>query len=280
MTSLFSPPQHTRHPLPLLMGIVNVTPDSFFDGGQLANADAAIKHGLALRDQGADIIDVGGESTRPGADPVGVEDELARVLPVVQGLVQAGVVVSVDTRHAEVMAAALQVGAQIINDVAALTHSPDALEIIVKHQAHVVLMHMQNNPQTMQQAPHYQDVVAEVVGFLQQRATACITAGLPANRIALCPGIGFGKSLTHNLTLLQQFHQLVATGFPIMLGASRKSFVAGVSRNEPPADRLPGSLAAALWATSQGARLLRVHDIAATHQALAVWQAIQAGQFG
>ena len=284
MTSLFAP-----RAMPIIMGIVNVTPDSFSDGGSFLAPARAVSHGLYLREQGADIIDVGGESTRPGAAAVSVEEELARVLPVVQGLVATGAIVSVDTRQLTVMEAALAAGAHIINDISATTQAPECIDLIARYQAHVVLMHMQGQPQSMQDAPHYTDVVTEVADFLLQRAEACQAGGIPKERIALDPGIGFGKSVQHNLSLLKHFDRLVAHGYPTLLGVSRKSFIAKLSKNESPQHRLAGGLAATLWTMQQAtmtqtaqpqaapqhtARILRVHDVAETVQALKIWHAI------
>jgi dihydropteroate synthase len=258
------------------MGIVNVTPDSFSDGGQHATADAAIAHGRRLIDEGADIVDVGGESTRPGSQPITEQEELARVLPVVRGLAAAGALVSIDTRRAAVMRAALDAGARIVNDVTALTSDCDSLGVVARSSASVVLMHMQGEPQTMQRAPHYDDVVGEVRDYLKGRVAACVAAGIAAERIAVDPGIGFGKTVEHNLLLLANLDKLAGPGVALVLGASRKGFIAALSgRREPANERLAGSLAAALAAVARGADIVRVHDVAATVQALAVWQAVR-----
>ncbi len=260
---------------PQIMGIVNVTPDSFSDGGQFAgSAGAAIEHGLALAEQGASILDVGGESTRPGADPVSLSEELARVQPVIEALAGAGYCVSIDTRHAEVMRQACAAGAAIINDVAAL-REPGALEAAGALGRPVILMHMQGEPRSMQQAPSYRDVVGEVAAFLQERVAACRAVGLAAEQICLDPGIGFGKNLSHNLSLLKHARDLVALRHPLMIGASRKSFIAKIDRPSSADQREAGTLAAHLAALQAGAQIFRVHDVASARQAFAVWQAIQ-----
>jgi dihydropteroate synthase len=259
---------------PRLMGVVNVTPDSFADGGRFLDRAAAIAHGRALAAEGADIVDVGGESTRPGAAPAPVEDELRRVLPVVEALARDGLLVSVDTRRAAVMRAALAAGARIVNDVAALADA-GALELVARAGAAVVLMHMRGEPATMQADPRYADVVGEVAAFLAARVAACRAAGIGDERLCVDPGIGFGKTVEHNLALLRGLAALRPPGVALLVGASRKGFVARLSAGEPPAARLPGSLAAALAAASRGADILRVHDVAATRQALAVWRAIE-----
>ena len=261
---------------PRLMGVVNVTPDSFSDGGDHADPDAAIAHGLALRDAGADILDVGGESTRPGAEPVSATDELRRVLPVIEGLVAAGALVSVDTRRAAVMDAALAAGARIVNDVTALTGDPEAPAVVGGRQAQVVLMHMRGDPRTMQDAPQYDDVTRAVFDHLEDRVGVCLAAGLAPDDIAVDPGIGFGKTVQHNLTLLREIGFLQALGCPVVIGVSRKSFIGRLSRGEPPKQRIPGSIAAGLAALARGAHILRVHDVAETAQAVRVWQAVMA----
>ena len=257
------------------MGILNVTPDSFSDGGRFAGVDDAVAAGLAMAGDGAAIIDVGGESTRPGAKPVAMADERARVIPVVARLVRAGVRVSVDTRNAAVMAAAFAAGAWGINDVSGLTHDPDSLAIVARAGCPVVLMHMTGTPDTMQLAPAYDDVVANVHGWLRERAAACVAAGVAAANIIVDPGIGFGKTLAHNLSLLRALEALVASGHPVLLGASRKGLIARLSPGDPgPLARLPGSLALAIRAAQAGCAIVRVHDVAATAQTLAVWRAI------
>lgn len=260
----------------LIMGVVNVTPDSFSDGGDFATTEAAIAQGLRLMEEGADIVDVGGESTRPGSSAPDMAEEMRRVLPVVTALSRAGAVVSVDTRRAEIMRAAIGEGARIVNDISALTFDSNGLAVVAQSTASVVLMHMQGEPATMQKAPHYDDAPGEIAGYLAMRADACRAAGLSPERIALDPGIGFGKTVTHNLQILGAIERIKAVGYPVLIGASRKSFIGKLSRGEAAKERLPGSLAAALAAVARGADIIRVHDVAATRQALAVWQAIAA----
>jgi dihydropteroate synthase len=259
---------------PLVMGIVNVTPDSFSDGGR-TDATDAIAHGMRLIEAGADILDVGGESTRPGATPVPPEEEIPRVEPVVRGLAEAGAVVSIDTRNAATMARALAAGARILNDVSALEGDPGSLAVAAASDAPVVLMHMRGEPRTMQQDPVYDCAPLDVLDYLEGRIAACEAAGLPRTRLAVDPGIGFGKTLRHNLELLARLSLLHATGCPILLGASRKSFIAkSAARGETAPERLPGSLAAELAGLDQGVQILRVHDVAETRQAIEVWRNI------
>ncbi len=261
---------------PLVMGIVNVTPDSFSDGGDRFRLEDAVAAGLAQHAAGADLVDVGGESTRPRAEAVAPEEEQRRVLPVIEALARRGVPVSIDTRHAATMAAALDAGARVVNDVTALTGDPQSLALVAARGAPVVLMHMQGTPETMQQAPAYDDVVEEVARYLLARAQACEAAGLAREAICLDPGIGFGKTLEHNLALLAGTERLAGLGYPVMIGVSRKSFIGRLAGGAAPKERAPGSIAAALFALSRGARLLRVHDVAETRQALAVWSAVAA----
>jgi dihydropteroate synthase len=256
------------------MGVVNVTPDSFSDGGETVVAAAAVERGRRLVEDGADIIDVGGESTRPGATPVSVADELARVLPVVRELAAAGVLVSIDTRRAEVMETAIAAGARIVNDITALTGDPRALDVVAEAGVGVVLMHMQGEPRTMQLAPSYQDPARDVCRWLADRVAACEAAGIVRNRIAVDPGIGFGKTVAHNAAILARLGLYRDLGVAVVVGVSRKSFIARLSRDEQPHRRLPGSIAAALAAVERGSHIVRVHDVAETCQALAVWQAI------
>ena len=260
---------------PLVMGIVNVTPDSFSDGGRFLDAAAAIDHGRKLMDKGADILDVGGESTRPGAVPVDADEQLRRVLPVIEALARAGAAVSVDTRSATVMSAAARAGARIVNDVSALEDDPAALATVAAAGVAVVLMHKRGDPATMQLDTRYGDVVAEVRNYLAARVAACIAAGMPRNHIALDPGIGFGKTVDGNVALLRDLHVLGNLGHAVVVGASRKSFIGHLARATPAQDRLAGSLAAALEAVHRGAHVVRVHDVAATVQALAVWSALR-----
>jgi dihydropteroate synthase len=261
---------------PLLMGIVNVTPDSFSDGGDFLRVEDAIAQGRRLLDDGADIVDIGGESTRPGSQPTPVEEEMARVLPVVTALADAGAVVSVDTRRAAVMRAAIEAGARIVNDVTALTGDSESLGVVAASDASVVLMHMQGEPATMQQAPSYDDAPAQIAAYLGARVAACRAAGIPDARIAIDPGIGFGKTIEHNLQLLARLDRIASVGVAVVVGLSRKGFIGRLSRGEPPKARDPGSIAGALAAVEGGAGILRVHDVAGTRQALSVWEASKA----
>ncbi len=260
---------------PRLMGIINVTPDSFSDGGEALTAEAAIARGREMLAAGADILDVGGESTRPGAEPVAVATEAARVVPVIAALAAEGALVSVDTRRAPVMAAAIAAGARIINDVTALTGDPRSLPLAARTGVAVILMHMQGDPRTMQADPRYDDVVTDVRDWLVARVGACVEAGLTGDRIAVDPGIGFGKTTTHNVALLARLDVYARVSGALVIGVSRKSFIGRLSRNEPPKQRLAGSLAAGLAALHGGAGILRVHDVAAMRQAIAVWAAIR-----
>jgi dihydropteroate synthase len=268
--------QTSRHTIdlshPRVMGIVNVTPDSFFDGGAYASADAARAHCEELVAEGADLLDIGGESTRPGARAPELQEELDRVMPVLEHATTLGVPVSVDTSRPEVMRAALAAGADIINDVRALRR-PGALEAVADHAAcGVCLMHLRGEPSTMQRSPDYRDVVAEVAAFLAERLRAATDAGVAASRIVLDPGIGFGKTPAHNWALLQRQHELLALGRPLLLGWSRKSTL-GALTGRPVGERLAASVAAALCAVQRGAHIVRVHDVAATFDALKVWLA-------
>jgi len=257
---------------PRVMGIVNVTPDSFSDGGRLADTAAALRRCEQLVAEGADILDIGGESSRPGAVPVPLDEELARVLPVLQGALQLQVPLSVDTVKPEVMRRALALGADIVNDIGAL-QAPGALEAVAAFaRAGVCLMHMRGDPATMQQRPVYDDVVEEVAAFLRGRLQALRAAGIAPQRIVLDPGIGFGKSVEHNLALLSRQAELLALGRPLLLGWSRKSTLGAVT-GRAVGERLPASLAAALAAVQRGAGIVRVHDVAATVDALKVWGA-------
>lgn len=267
---------------PQVMGIVNVTPDSFSDGGRLASAEAAIAHGLTLVEQGAAILDIGGESTRPGADPVSKADEIARVVPVIEGLRAAWAgPISIDTMKPAVARAAVAAGATMWNDVTALRHAPDSMAVAAGLGCNVVLMHMQGEPRTMQAAPRYDDVVAEVAGWLLARAEAAMAAGVARDRIRLDPGVGFGKTPAHNLALTANLGRLAALGFPVLYGASRKRTIQSIDPTAAdPADRLGGSLALALAAARNGAAILRVHDVRETVQALAVQAAVDAASAG
>jgi dihydropteroate synthase len=261
---------------PVVMGILNLTPDSFSDGGRYNRHDAALRQAEQMLADGAAIIDIGGESTRPGAAAVPAQEELARVVPVIEALRrQFDCVISIDTSKAAVMSAAVQAGADIINDVCALL-APGALDVAVSAQVPVCLMHMQGAPRSMQQAPQYQDVVAEVKQFLLERAHACEQAGIDKQQIILDPGFGFGKSLTHNYVLLQQLQQFADCGYPLLAGMSRKSMI-GQLLNIPLNERLAASVACATIAALQGARIIRVHDVKETVQAVRVVTAMQYG---
>jgi dihydropteroate synthase len=255
-----------------IMGIVNVTPDSFSDGGLYLDSDRAIAHGRELAEQGAAILDVGGESTRPGSQPVPEAEELARVLPVVEALAGDGATVSVDTSKSGVAAAALAAGATIVNDVSAL-RDPEMAALCAEREATVVLMHMRGDPRTMQDAPVYDDVVAEVKGFLASRTEFAAAAGIAAERIWLDPGIGFGKTTEHNLELLRRLPELTELGQPLVIGTSRKSFL-GQFDGSAAGERLGGTIATAVLAAASGAEVLRVHDVAEVGQALAVAGAV------
>lgn len=259
---------------PRVMGILNVTPDSFSDGGRHADANAAIDAGLTLAAEGADIIDVGGESTRPGALPVSPEQEQARVIPVIRALARNGICVSIDTRNATTMAVALDAGARIVNDVTALTHDPAAASVVAAHGCPVVLMHMRGTPADMNGLAVYGDVLAEVTRELAGRLAAAIHAGIAPEAIALDPGIGFAKLADHSIAVLRGLPTLAALGRPLLVGVSRKSFIGRLSAEPDPARRFPGSLAAALFAISRGASIIRVHDIRETVQALRVWHTL------
>lgn len=260
-----------------LMGVVNVTPDSFSDGGLYLDAQAAIAHARELIGEGAEIVDVGGESTRPGAEPVSAEEELRRVLPVVEGLAGAGAQVSIDTSKAAVARAALHAGATLVNDVSALRGDPEMAALVAESEAECCLMHMRGEPRTMQADPRYGDVVDDVRAFLEERMAYAVGAGVREERIMLDPGIGFGKTLAHNLALLQRLDELTSLGRPLVVGTSRKSFIGRVladaaEQAEPVAaqERLPGTIATNVLAYERGASVFRVHDVAPVRAALAV----------
>jgi dihydropteroate synthase len=259
---------------PLLMGVVNVTPDSFSDGGQFFAPAAAIAHGLRLHAEGADIVDVGGESTRPGAGAVSAGEEISRVVPVIGGLARAGALVSIDTRKAAVMRAAVGAGARMINDISALRYDPDSLATAGASGVTVVLMHSQGEPATMQLQPRYERVALDVFDDLAARVQAWTDAGYERARLIVDPGIGFGKTLEHNLEILSELGLYLGLGLPVLLGVSRKSFIGRLTGRAPPTERLPGSLAAALWAVAAGVAILRVHDVAEMQQAVALWHAL------
>jgi len=261
---------------PAIMGILNVTDDSFSDGGRYRDAAEAVDTGLRMIAEGADLVDVGGESTRPGAEPVPVEEELRRVLPVVEGLVRKGAVVSIDTMKPEVASRALDAGASVVNDVNGL-RAPGMLEVVTAHQCSVCVMHMLGEPKTMQQSPHYDDVVREVRAFLMLQAARLEEAGLPAENIWIDPGIGFGKTVAHNLELVRSIGKFVATGYPVLLGVSRKSFIGRVLGGDVPLpveEREEGTLALHCWATLQGVRVLRTHNVSSSARALKMLSAV------
>jgi dihydropteroate synthase len=258
---------------PVVMGIVNLTDNSFSGDGLHGAADRAVAQGLRMVEEGAGMLDLGAESSRPGAEPVPLQQELDRLLPVVEGLRDCGVPLSIDTVKPEVMRAAIAAGADLINDIAALL-APGALEAVAGTGAAVCLMHMRGEPRTMQADPHYDDVVAEVRDFLMQRVAACEAAGIARQRIVIDPGFGFGKTLGHNLALLRHLDRFVATGLPVLAGMSRKSML-GLITGKPVGERVAAGIAAALLAVQGGARIVRVHDVAATRDALAVWQALE-----
>lgn len=261
---------------PLVMGIVNVTPDSFSDGGQHATPEAAVAHGMRLLEEGADILDVGGESTRPGAAPVPEAEEAARVVPVIAALSATGAVISVDTTKAGVARRAVAAGAYVINDVSAMTHDAAMPAVARESGAGVVLMHMKGEPRTMQANPQYEDVTAEAFGFLRKRVAASEAAGLRPESLVLDPGIGFGKALEHNLQLLRDLPTLAAFGRPVLVGLSRKSFVGRLTGRDV-GGRLAGSLAALAYAVLRGAHIVRVHDVQETVEAVRVLAALTSG---
>ncbi|WP_437343442.1 dihydropteroate synthase [Rhodanobacter geophilus] len=262
---------------PRVAGIINVTPDSFSDGGEHATTEAAVAHGLALAEQGADMLDVGGESTRPGADDVAPEEELRRVIPVIEQLVaRTALPIAVDTSKPEVMRAAVAAGAGMINDVYALRRE-GALDVAAELGVPLCLMHMQGEPRGMQDDPHYDDVVGEVHRFLADRLFACELAGIDRRRVMVDPGFGFGKNLEHNLALLRALERFADLGGGVYAGLSRKSMIGTLTGRKTPSERAAGSVAAALIAVQRGARMVRVHDVAATVDALAVWRGVHAG---
>ncbi|MBI4997719.1 MAG: dihydropteroate synthase [Rhodocyclales bacterium] len=258
---------------PRVMGIVNLTDNSFSGDGLHGQANAAIAQGLRMVEEGADLLDLGAESSRPGAEPVSLQQELDRLLPVVTGLRDCGVPLSIDTVKPEVMRAAIDAGADLINDIAAL-QAPGALAAVAAGRAAVCLMHMRGEPRTMQADPHYDDVLGEVAAFLMDRVAACESAGISRQRIVIDPGFGFGKTLGHNLHLLRHLDSFVATGLPVLVGMSRKSMLGQIT-GKPVGERVHAGVAAALLAVQRGARIVRVHDVAAVRDALAVWQAIE-----
>lgn len=267
-----------KNDLPFVMGVLNVTPDSFSDGGDFVDQAAAVERGLEMLRNGADVIDVGGESTRPGADPVPLEEEMRRVIPVIKALRERSAArISVDTFKPDVARVAVEAGADIWNDVRAL-QEPDALETAAELGVPVILMHMSGNPKTMQDKPEYENVVGEVCDFLTERADLAMAAGVTADSIWLDPGIGFGKTLDHNLALMRDLDQVIGLGYPVLFGASRKRFIAAIDDGADEMERLGGSLAAAMRAAQAGAAMVRVHDVRMTMQALKVQAAIKRGK--
>jgi dihydropteroate synthase len=252
------------------MGIVNVTPDSFSDGGRFLDPEAAVEHGLELAAAGADILDVGGASTRPGAEPVPAEEELRRAIPVVERLAAEGQRVSIDTSHLDVARAALGAGASIVNDVTAFRGAPDLAGLVADSGAECCLVHMRGEPRTMQRDIRYDDVVGEVKAFLEERLAFAVGAGVPEERVWLDPGIGFGKAVEHNLALLRRLDEIVALGRPVVIGTSRKSFLGKLAGGRAEDERLPGTIATNVMALERGARVFRVHDVGPVADALAV----------
>ncbi len=259
---------------PLIMGILNVTPDSFSDGGTHSTADSAIEHAQKMIENGADIIDIGGESTRPGADPVSAEDEANRVLPVIAALAKSKTMISIDTMKAKVAAQAVEGGAKIINDVSACSADPDMTRIVAESGAGVVLMHMKGEPRTMQAAPTYDSVVPEICAYLSSRTQEMTDAGVDRDSIMLDPGIGFGKTTEHNLTILAELEQLSSLDLPVLIGLSRKSFIGKITGRDVN-ERLAGSLAGLIWCILKGVHVLRVHDIPQTLDAVKIIEALK-----
>lgn len=259
---------------PLIMGIVNVTPDSFSDGGKFINQNKAVEHGVMLLQQGAHILDIGGESSRPGAQAVEIKEEIGRVVPVIEKLAKHGACISIDTRNAATMRAALNAGASVINDISALEYDSGSIDVAAQAQVPVILMHKRGDPATMQEKPFYNNVVEDVYTYLDSRINACETAGIEKKNIIIDPGIGFGKTIEHNMLLHRNIRKFQGLGCEILFGSSRKRFIAELSSGENASERLPGSLASVLWARSQGVRMFRVHDVKETVQALKIYDAI------
>lgn len=261
---------------PYIMGIVNVTPDSFSDGGQFLGPEQAITHGLRLLKDGADILDIGGESTRPGAQPVSIEEELSRVIPVIEGLKDQAKWISIDTRHAAIMRAAVMAGANFINDVSALEDDPESISVCAEFMHPICLMHKQGQPDNMQDNPTYKDVVQEVYEYFEKRIQACADGGIDKSCLILDVGIGFGKTLEQNLLLLKNIDKFHDLGLPIMLGASRKSFIEkAMGFNVPAQNRLGGSLTSVLWCLDRGVHIFRVHDVYETCQAIKIFEEVR-----
>lgn len=263
-----------KNPGPLIMGILNVTPDSFSDGGKFSETEAAVWQALQMKEQGAQIIDIGGESTRPNAQIVSVAEECARVVSVIKGAVEKGCIVSLDTRNAITMEKGIDAGAHIINDVSALEYDPEAISVVAQAGVPVCLMHAQGTPQTMQADPQYNNVVDDVYAYLEGRLNDCVKKGVRENQIILDVGIGFGKTLEHNLSLIKNIDTFRKLNRPLLFGASRKSFIGKINQISEPEMRLSGSLAANLYALAHHADIFRVHDVVQTKQAFDVWRAI------
>jgi dihydropteroate synthase len=259
--------------LPYLMGVLNVTPDSFSDSGKFFSVDDAVSHGLRMMEDGADFIDVGGESSRPGSEPISADEETRRVMPVIEALVREGAVVSIDTYKPEVAYAAVKGGAKIVNDIMGF-QNPLMRDVVVSHQVTAVVMHMQGTPQNMQDNPKYENVVREVKDFLQAQAKLLEQEGIEKENIWIDPGIGFGKTLEHNLLLLRSVHDIATLGYPVLVGVSRKSFIGKLIDEPVPEKRLTGSISAGIYALTHGASILRVHDVREAKQALDVWFAL------
>ncbi len=259
---------------PSIMGIVNVTPDSFSDGGAYLSASNAINHGLKLLDEGADILDIGGESTRPNSEAISVDEELARVIPVIKGLASKAPFISIDSRNAKTIAEAIDAGANVINDISALMHDPETVHIAAQSGLPICLMHMKGEPKTMQNAPTYDNVVDEILAFFDERLEFCAQNNIDLSNIIIDAGIGFGKTLEHNLSILKNLDKFQKFGCPVLLGASRKSFIGSICNENDPERRVSGSLATAIYGLSQGVQIFRVHDVRETRQAFDVYDAI------
>jgi dihydropteroate synthase len=267
-------PRQFGSPDPIIMGIVNVTPDSFSDGGKFINVNKAVEHGLTLISQGAQILDIGGESTRPGAQAIDIQEEIDRIIPVISELRKHTAHISVDTRNARTMREAIAAGAAYINDISALRHDEGSAEAVKQANLPIILMHMQGAPQDMQENPIYNNVIEDILEFFKERIFFCETQGIEKKNIILDPGIGFGKTLEHNLLILRNIKQFQDLGCEVLLGTSRKRFIAAASQGEPPQSRIGGSLSSVIWGYAEGVRMFRVHDVLETVQALNVYRAI------
>lgn len=266
---------HFNREEPVLMGIVNVSPDSFSDGGQFYNKNKVVDHSYQLVKEGAHIIDIGGESTRPGSQVVDVQEEIDRVCPVIEKVKEFASFISIDTRNAATMKAAIESGANAVNDISGLTHDNDSIGVVSSYQAPVFIMHMQGTPQNMQLNPIYNNVVEDVFKYLDDRVKACVSAGIDKTKVVVDPGIGFGKSVSDNLQLINNIDKFHDLGCPVLLGASRKSFIAALSQNEGAKERLAGSLSSVLWGLSKGVQFFRIHDVKETKQSIEIYRAIQ-----